>query len=140
MHVTYGEKKMTTRGRVAVNASFKLFARVRGGYSPLPYLFPSYPELARCVESSFTWWRSVSFAAKFERCGEVTGTLDVSGGVPAVSGWSSSDFFTRVCPAPYGDPDSMKKVLPRCICIESNIANDVRTSQFSSPPLRASNH
>jgi len=81
----------------------------------------------------------VSFAAKIERCGG-PGKFDISGMALAVSGSSSSNFFARVCPAPHGDPDSLKNVLPLCICIESDIADDARTSLFSSPPLRASNH
>jgi len=125
---------MATEGQ-AVNALFKLFAP----RSPI-YFLPIQHQQNPSNRRLLGWF--VSFAAKIERCGEVTGTLDISGTALAVSGSSSSDFdfFARVCPAPHGDPDSLKNVLPLCICIESDIADDARTSLFSSPPLRASNH
>lgn len=116
-----------------------LFACVRANIARFPIHLRAIQASAQCLESSSTWLNFVSSTAKIERCGEAT--LDVSGRMLAVSSWSSSDFSAgyALLPAPQGDPDSVKTVLPLCICIESDIANDARTSQFS-PLIRSCNH
>ena len=127
MHVTYGKMALTSCQCV-----------VQVVCSPLPYLFPSHPASAH--HRIVVYLGGLFHSRPNLSDAEVTGKFDISGTALAVSGSSSSNFFARVCPAPHGDPDSLKNVLPFCFCIESDIADDARTSLFCSPPLQASNH